>query len=157
MKMRKLLAVAACLASVVSATFLYGGAQNEADASKAELEQQLTETLKTRAESAQTAYEAMVGAFNAETVTFDTLADAIKKLAEAEVAMATRPEEEIAALRSYVERTKQWEARIKELFDAGTRGGEAKEYYSAKRDRESAEILLLKARIRANTPPPRYR
>jgi hypothetical protein len=149
MKMRKFLEVAVCLASVVGATLLFGAAQNEADASKAALELQLKETLKARAESAQTAYEAMTAAFETETVTFDTFADAIKELAEAEVALATKPEEEIAALRRNVERTKRWETRIKDLFDAGVRGYEAKEYCSAKRDRESAEILLLKAQIKA--------
>ena len=149
MKMRTFLTVAACLAFILGASILYGEAQTEADASKAAMEQQLKEMLKTRAESAQTALEATEAAFNAEMLTFDALADAIKELAEAEVAIATKPEEEIRALRSYVERTKHWEARIKELFDLGLRGGGAKEYYPAKRDRESAEIRLLKASIQA--------
>ena len=149
MKMRTFLAVAACLACIAGATLLYGATQDEAGASKAALEQQLKETLNARAESAQTAYQGMAAAFDAETVTFDTLADAIKKLAEAEVALATKPEEEIAALRRNVERTKQEETKIKMLYDVGTKGGEPKEYFSAKRDRESAEILLLKARIQA--------
>jgi len=147
MGMRKFLAIAACLGSVAGATFLY--AQVEAGASKAALEQQLKETLKARSESALSAYEAMEGAFIAERITFDTLADATRRLAEAEVAMAAKPEEVAAALLRNVERTKLLEARIKALFDAGLQGGESRDYFSAKRDRESAEIMLLKARIQA--------
>ena len=141
------MAIAVCLGSVAGAKFLY--AQAEAGASKAALEQQLKETLKARSESALTAYDAMEGAFFAEAVTFDTLADAAGRLADAEVAIATNPDEVIAALVRNVERTKQLEARIKEMFDAGSRGGDTKDYFSAKRDRESAEIMLLKARIAA--------
>jgi len=148
MKMRTFLAIAACLASAGGATLLFGAAQNEADASRTALEQQLQEALKTRAASAQRAVEAMTAAFESETVTFDTFADAMKKLAEAEVALTTTPEEKIAALQRYVQRTKQAETKIKLLYNVGTRGGEAKEYFSAKRDRESAEIMLLKARMR---------
>ncbi len=47
MKVRKLWAIAACLATVAGATFLFGAGQNEANESKAALEQQLKETLKT--------------------------------------------------------------------------------------------------------------
>ncbi len=91
----------------------------------------------------------MAAAFEADTVTFDTYADAMKKLAEAEVALATTPQEKLAALERHLERTKQVETKIKLLYDVGTPGGESKEYFSAKRDRESAEIWLLKARIQA--------
>lgn len=148
MKMRSCLAVSACATCVAGATLLYGQAQTaEADANKAALEQELTDTLKARAESALAAYEAMVAAFNADTVTFDMLADAARRLADAELAIAAKPEDDIAALRRNVERTKGWEATIKQQFDAGARGGEATNYFSAKRDRESAEIMLLKARI----------
>jgi hypothetical protein len=146
---RELLALAGCLASIAGATFLYGAAQDEADASNAALELQLKEMLKARSESALAAYEAMEAAFLGNMVTFDTLADAARKLAEAEVAIATKPERVIAALVRNVERTKAWEDRIKEQADAGVRGGEDKDYFSAKRDRESAEIMLLNARIQA--------
>lgn len=148
MKRRQLSVFAACFTLVAGVTLLSGVA-DDAGASKAALEQQLKETLKVRSESALSAYQAIEGAFIAETVTFDMLADATRRLADAEVAMATNPGEVIAALIQNVGRTKQWEARIKALFDAGLRGGEAKEYFSAKRDRESAEIMLLNARIQA--------
>jgi hypothetical protein len=148
MKMRIFFMVAASLAFVAGATLLQGAAQDQANASKA-LEQQLTDALKTRAASAQRAFEATAAAFEAETVTLDTFADAIEKLAAAELALATKPDERIAALQRNVERTKQVEAKIKLLYDIGTRGGEAKDYFSAKRDRESAEIMLLNARIQA--------
>ena len=149
MKMRTLLVAAACLASVAGATLLYGGVQDQADARKAVLEQQLKEVLKTCAESAQRAFDAMAGAFDADMVTLDTFADAMRKLSEAEMALAVKPEEEIAVLQRNVERTKQTETKIKKLHDIGTRGGDAKEYFSAKRDRESAEIMLLNAQIKA--------
>src|SRR5690242_14237957 len=73
MKVPTFFAVAACLVSVAGATLLHGAADDQTNASKAALEQQLNETLKTRAESAQRACEAMQAAFEAETVTLDTL------------------------------------------------------------------------------------
>jgi type II secretory pathway pseudopilin PulG len=145
---RRFLMVVAGLVSVVGATLLYAAAE-QADTSKAALEQQLKEVLKSRAESARAALSSMQAAFEAETVTFSDLADASKKLAEAEVGMAMKPEEEIVALGEYLERTKQAEHKIKLLYVVGTKGGEAKEYHAAKRERESAEILLLQARIKA--------
>ncbi len=149
MKMRQLLAVAVCLASVTGAALLYGAAQKDASPSKAMLEQELKATLKMRVQTAQLALEAMQAAFEAETVTLDVLMDASLKLAEAQVAVASKPEEEIAALQNCVERAKQTEANIKKLFEVGTKGGAAKDYYSAKRERESAEVAVLKAQIQA--------
>jgi hypothetical protein len=145
MNLRRLLMVAAGVLSIAGGAFLYA----DAGASKAALEQQLKESLKTRAESAQRAFEAMAAAFEADTVTLDTFADAMKKLSEAELALATNSEEKIAALQRNVERTKQVETKIKLLYDSGAAGGESKDYFSAKRDRETAEIMLLKAKIKA--------
>ena len=147
MKLRRLSVMAASV-SVAGAAILYG-ATIEVDSSKTELEQQLKDALTTRAESAQSAFDAMEASFDAETVTFSDLADATRALAEAQLALATKPEEVIAALEGHVERAKRQEDKLKELFEAGRRGGEATVYYSAKRERESAEISLLKARLKA--------
>src|SRR6478752_1093360 len=112
MKIWQLITVAACLACVVGTAILYGAA-DEGNTNNAALEQQLQESLKTRAASAQRALEAMTAAFESETVTFDTFADAMKKLAEAEVAQATTPDEKIGALQRNVQRTKQAKTKIK--------------------------------------------
>ena len=152
MKTQKSLAVAVCLAFIAAATLVSGAATEQADPLRAALEEQRNDMLKTRAETAHAAYEAMKAAYEAETVTFDTYADALRKLSEAEVALATKPDEEIAALQKNVERTRAVEAKLKALYEKGVRGGEAKEYFSAKRDRETAEIMLLDARIRTHVP-----
>ena len=122
---------------------------NEAGANREALEQQLKVVLKERARSANYANEATRTAYEAETVDFDALADSFEKLADAEVDLATTPKEKIAALESNVDRTKKVELLAKMQFDAGKRGGEANRYYSAKRNREAAEIRLLKFRIKA--------
>ena len=82
-------------------------------------------------------------------MTFSDLAYATRTLADAQVALTTTPDEEIAARQEHVERAKRQEAKLKVLFEAGRRGGEAPVYYSAKRERDSAEISLLKARLKA--------
>jgi hypothetical protein len=149
MELRRLVTVGVGLVALGGAGLLVGAGQDKGGAGESTLERQLNEALKTRAETAQVAFEAVAAAFEAETVTFDMLAEAIEKLAEAEVAVATKPGEVIAARHRQVERSKGVEAKIKALYDAGARGGQPKDYFSARRDRETAEILLLKARIQA--------
>ena len=149
MKPRRLVMVVSGVV-LATAAALVSMAGDDAEASRAELEGQLKELLQLRLESADLAFKAMTAAFEAETVTLSDLADARSKLAEAEVAVAAKPEDEIAALRRYVARAQQTEHKVKLLYQVGTRGGEAKEYSSAMRDRQSAEILLLKARIKYN-------
>jgi outer membrane protein TolC len=146
MTTRTLAIAAACLTILLVGLGI--GRAAEAGDDNARLKDELMGLLKERVESAQTAMDAVQAAFDAETVTFDVLLDAMNKLVEAEVAAATTPKEEIAALQRHVDRTKQFEKKVKALFDLGTRGGEAKEYYSAKRERQSAEIALLQARLR---------
>ena len=62
MKLRQL-PIMAALVSVAGAAILYG-ATTEADSSKKELEQQLKDALKTRAESAQSALDSMQVSFD---------------------------------------------------------------------------------------------
>jgi len=148
MTMQKILTVTACLASLTGAAVLFGAA-NAADTPKPALEQQLQELLKARMETAQVAYDASLAAFDAGNVTLDQLMEASAKLTKAQVDLAGKPEEVVMALSRHVERAKQTEAQIASLFKVGTKGGEAKDYFSVKRERESAEIELLKARIKA--------
>ena len=148
MKFRWSLIVVACLLSVTCAALLYGAAK-EADATREALELQLQDALRSRAESAQSAFDAIEASYLAETVTYSDLAEATVKLAEAELALATKPKEKVVAWERHVERAKKQETMLKELFEAGGRGGEASVYYPAKRERESAEISLLKARLKA--------
>ena len=95
-------------------------------------------------------YKAAESAWHAETVTFETVADASRTLTEHEMASATNSEERIAAARRYLERTAAWAIRIKQLADTGVDTGVGRmDYLLTKRDHESAQIMLLEARIQA--------
>jgi predicted fused transcriptional regulator/phosphomethylpyrimidine kinase len=148
MKMRQLSVFAVCFTLVAGVALLYGVA-DDADVSKAVLEQQLSAVRKARVESAQAALAAMEAAFRAQTVTVVGLVDVTRNLAEAEADAATKPEDEIAAWNRYVKASKQAEEAAKQLYDLGTKGGEPAIYYTAKQERERAQILLLKAQIKA--------
>jgi phage tail sheath protein FI len=139
MKIRHVWVIAACLAAVAGTALVHGGS-NQADAGKAALEQQLKDLLKQRVESAERALEAMQAAYNAETVIFTDLVEAANKVVEAKSARADTPKEKIAALENHVDFVKNQEAKIGALYKEGARGGEQAAYYTAKRERESAEI-----------------
>ena len=146
MKIRRLLAVAAGVASVAAAALLYG-ANNEEDMSKTALENQLSEALKTRAASAGAAYDTMMRAYSAQRRSLNDLVDAANKLRDAELAWTDSPDEEIAALERHVKRTRQTEIPLKVTFR--NRTGADEDYYTARRERESAQIEWLKSRIKA--------
>ena len=79
----------------------------------------------------------------------DNVVPAAKKLAEAELAVETKSEEEVAALASTFSCSSRWKEK-KVALQQGKRGGAASRFYAAKFDRESAEISLLKNRIKAH-------
>jgi hypothetical protein len=112
------------------------------------MEKQLKQLLQERFEAAEVAFQATTAAYEAETVTLAELSNSRMKLYEAELALAKSPKEELATLNRLVERAKQTEKKVRFLFEAGEGGGQRKDYESAKRDRLTAEIMLLQARIR---------
>jgi hypothetical protein len=114
--------------------------------------QALRENLSARLESAKGAYEAVMAAHEAHNATVFDLLDAQTALAEAEVALAKNSQEEIAALQSHAQRLKLLEELIAKKYEAGHEGGEASAYRSVKRDRQSAEIEVLKAQFQAGVP-----
>ncbi len=114
----------------------YYAAPHEAEPDKATLERQLQQLLKARVESARLVLEATRANFEAGTVPLDDLAAPAKRLAEAELAVATNPEEQVAALNKYLTVARQVEKKIRMLYEIGTAGGEATKYHEAKRERE---------------------
>jgi outer membrane protein TolC len=101
-----------------------------------------------RVETAQLCFDATQAAYQAETVTVDQLITAMNNLVDAKLAVARTPQEEIAALEEHVKNTQNLEQKIKQLYDVGSRGGEADVYALAKFTRETAQISLLKARLK---------
>jgi hypothetical protein len=136
------------LAGVKATSGQDGNAKDEGT-SKAALERQLSAARKARVESARAALAAVEAAIQAHNADVRSLVDVTRNLVEAEVDAATKPEEEIAAWTRYVEVTKAAEDSAQHLYKLGTRGGEPVTYYTAKQERERAEIALLKARIKA--------
>jgi hypothetical protein len=74
--------------------------------------------------------------------------EAANKLCKAQLEIATTPAEEIDALESRFKRMGEIEKKLEVLYRIGARGGEEKEYTTAKRERESAQIALLRARLK---------
>ncbi|MEX0675740.1 MAG: hypothetical protein WD063_01615 [Pirellulales bacterium] len=147
MQVRGFILVVVCALSLAAASTL-SGANGQEDQGKAALEKRLQELLKERVKTAERARDAMQASFEAETVTLINLVDATNKLVEARLAVATTPAQEIDALEKHLELMQNTERKIKVRYDIGTRGGEAKEYATAQRERQSAEIALTQARLK---------
>ena len=111
MTMRRIGLTAVAILSVTATAMLYA-AGKDADASKAELERQLNETLKARVESAQMAMDAVQASFEAETVTLDQVVEAARQLIDAKLAIAKTIEEEIALLEKQLGLMKDRESRV---------------------------------------------
>jgi hypothetical protein len=148
MNTRKLTMFAACLIVSIGVFAMFRSADARDAGPADKYKDELNTLLKQRVETAQYAHDAVQAAYDAETATLDWLLDAINKLIEAEVATATGQREEIAALEKHVQLIKQVEDKTKALYEKGAKGGEAKDYYTVKRERESAEIALLKKRLK---------
>jgi len=146
MATRRVLLAAVCFAFVGSVAVLYGATAGD---NAADLERQLNELRKARVASAQKAVEAEEAAIQANMATDDSLLDVTRNLVDAELDLATTPEEEIAAWEKYVKVARLAEEKRKVLHELTTRGGEASEYYTAIQERQRAEIELLKAKLKA--------
>jgi len=148
MRLRSVLVIATSILSVAGATLLDASADPPIS-TKSMLEVELKTALKARVESAQAVFDAMLTAFKPSTVSLEDIVDASKELSEAQVAAAANSGEAIAALTAYVQRAKLLESNVEMQYKAGVAGVNAKEYFTAKRERQSAEIALLEARIKA--------
>jgi len=115
---------------------------------KPALEKRLAELLDERVITAERAWDALQAAFKAQTVTRDVLIDAANKLVEARLAVATTPAQELDALEKHLDVMRNTEKKIEMLYKIGTRGGEAKEYATAQRERQSAEIAYIQALLK---------
>lgn len=143
-----LLLLACVLTFPMGATVALCAAPQE-DESKAELEKQLQRLLHERVATAERGKDAVQAAFEAETVTLDVLVEATNKLLDARLAIAATPAEEIDALEKRLESMQEIEQKIKVLYQFGIRGGEAKEYATMQRERQTAQIALIRARLKA--------
>lgn len=145
--MRNAVPVLCCLVAVGAAVLVFG--RLRADENKSSLEQQLNEMRRARVQSAQSALAAAQAAYDARMVTVDVFMDVTRNLVDAELDLATRPEDEVASWERYVKVMKQAEDASKTLLELAGKGGEPLRYYTIKQERERAEIALLKAKIKA--------
>jgi hypothetical protein len=147
MKTRRGWMIALSFTLLVGTVTWLPAATDEAD-SKQALQQELQVLLNARVLTARRCVEATQAAYKAETVLLSDLLDSMTRLRDAELALAITPFEELAALKLHVERVSNVEKKIKVLFDMGSRGGEANQWTAAKTALQSAEIEVLKARIK---------
>ncbi len=113
------------------------------------LEQLLRASLQQRTAWARKALEAAQAAFDSGTITLDGAIRAATQLVDAEVAAASNDRQKIVAIEKHVAWMDKMAERIQGLYDDGARGGEPGNYYTIKRECESARIMLLKAQIAA--------
>jgi hypothetical protein len=132
----------------VAATATPALAQEKPD--QAQLENELQKLLHERVETANVAKDAVQAAYDAATVTLPYLIDTLNKLRDARLAVAATPAEEIDVLEDHLKRMQQTEQKVAVLHREGLRGGEAKDYFTVKRERETAQIDLLRARLKAS-------
>jgi len=143
--------VVATLLLATDTTVALRGAPHE-DQANADLEKQLHELLQERVTTAERALDAMQAAFEAATVTTFDYLDAVNQLTEARLSAAKSPAQKLAALERRVERMRKTERTVELLYQGATSDGAvtAKDYFTVKRERQSAEIALIDARIKAN-------
>ena len=113
------------------------------------LEKRLNKLLDERVITAERAKDALLAAFEAQTTTLIDLVAALNKLKEARLAAAKTPAQELDALEKHLDVMRNTENKIKVLYNIGTRGGEAKEYSTAQRERQSAEIAYIQALLKS--------
>ena len=113
-----------------------------------ELEKKLAEVLEERVVSATRSLEATRAAYDAQTVTLDQMTDAMRALTDAKLAVAKTPQQRVEILQQNVEMHRQLEKQTYVLYQTGTRGGEAARHARAKTALLTAEIQLLRERLK---------
>jgi beta-lactamase regulating signal transducer with metallopeptidase domain len=97
-------------------------------------------------EQAQRAYEATLAAFEAETTTVGAVCEWSLKWMEAAANAARDQKQKVEAVSAHLERVRKLQAKIKSLYDSGTKDGKATEmaaanFYVAEAERRLAEVL----------------
>ncbi len=112
--------------------------------------------LAERVVSARKAKDATLAAYQAETVPFGALVAAIEAKWQAELAVATTPEEIIAAHVRHVQDFGDRLLAIESLYNVAAIGGEAEKVGTARYHFRAADIALAKACLAANQPYPKF-
>ena len=86
-------------------------------APKSDLEKKLQAALADRVEVAKRHVAATQAAHEAQTITLDQLIDAVRRLKDAELAVATGPVDRIKSLEDCLKRTQQTELKTKLLYE----------------------------------------
>jgi hypothetical protein len=123
---------------------------------RAALEARLKKLLLDRVATAKRAVASTNAAFEAETVTLGDLIAATQNVWKAELAVASTPEERIAAHVRHVQFVGRKHAKIEALYKVGARGGEAEKYNTSKHELESAQIALVEECIAAGREYPAF-
>ena len=102
------------------------------------------------------AKDATLAAYEAETVPFGALVAAIEAKWQAELAVATTPEEIIAAHVRHVQDFGDRQLAVEALYNVAAIGGEAEKVGTARYHFRAADIALAKACLAANQPYPKF-
>jgi hypothetical protein len=94
---------------------------------------------------ARATYEATQIAYGNGTEVFSNLYVWSYRWLQAERALAETRDDELAALRGHLERTKQWYQIVKPLYDQNARGGESPKFHAAGFYVAEAEFWLVAA------------
>jgi osmotically-inducible protein OsmY len=102
----------------------------------------LTKLFAQRAELAEKAYQSYAVAYQAGTVTLDSVLAANFELAEAKLPLCKTKKERIGVLEKQLQIAKDYEAQIKALNNVNAKGGEFEKLYRTGVERVKAEIAL---------------
>lgn len=114
-----------------------------------DLQRPLQELLAARVESAELCAEAMQASYEADQVVVSDVLVSLTNLRDAKLAVAQSPKEQVKVLTEHLAKVEKLEHRLKALNELTVRGGETNWYTLAKVERQTAEIALLQARIKA--------
>lgn len=132
-------AIASCfIAAVMAAGVICVGASGK----DIRDDDKLTKLLEERATLAEKAYQSYAVAFQAGTVTLDSLLAANSGMADAKLPVCKTKKERIAVREDQFNNAKGIEAQIKALNAVNARGGEFEKLYKAGVERATAEIAL---------------
>jgi hypothetical protein len=117
-------------------------------------QQELNQLRRERLTAANEFMNAARAAYDTDTITLDILLTAIRERFAARVDAAEKDlAEQLAAHREFVASARAIEARIKALYEAGARGGEAEKYAHVRTTRLEAEIGLARFQQAQTSPP----
>jgi hypothetical protein len=116
-------------------------------------EARLGDLLQERVVVAEKAAAATKDAYEAGAADVFRLIDAVNKLADARLAIATTEAERIKALEARVAALAEVERKVEALHKEGSRGGEPDTFHTVRRERQTAEIALVREKLLAQAGP----